>query len=81
MSTNKVASKSRNSLIAPSNIQSQDSIPFPFGLVLREYGSSGEDVSVNAVIIPRNWWAIPSEGRTNQEIHSGHFCTVEIFTC
>ena len=28
--------------------------------VLREYGSSGEDVSVNAVIIPRNWVAIPS---------------------
>ena len=30
---------------------------------LREYGSSGEDVSVNTVI-PRNWGAIPSEGRT-----------------
>ena len=30
---------------------------------LREYGSSGEDVPVNAVINPRNWWAIPSEGR------------------
>ena len=27
-------------------------------LKLREYGSSGEDVSVNAVIIPKNWWAM-----------------------
>ena len=35
--------------------------------VLREYGSSGEDVSVNAVIIPRNWWAIPSEGQSPEE--------------
>ena len=34
---------------------------------LREYGSSGEDVSVNAVIIPKNWWAIPSEGRSPEE--------------
>ena len=30
--------------------------------IMREYSSSGEDVSVNAVIIPRNWGAIPSEG-------------------
>ena len=36
-------------------------------LGLREYGSSGEDVSVNAVIIPKNWWAIPSEGRSPEE--------------
>ena len=35
--------------------------------VLREYGSSGEDVSVNAVIIPKNWWAIPSEGQSPEE--------------
>ena len=35
--------------------------------VMRECGSSGEDVSVNAVIIPRNWWAIPSEGRSPEE--------------
>ena len=28
---------------------------------LREYGSFGEDVSENAVIILRNWEAIPSE--------------------
>ena len=35
--------------------------------VMREYGSSGEDVSVNAVIIPKNWWAIPSEGRSPEE--------------
>ena len=27
-------------------------------LILREYGSSGEDVSVNAVIIPKNWWVL-----------------------
>ena len=35
--------------------------------VMREYGSSGEDVSVNAVIIPKNWWAILSEGRSPEE--------------
>ena len=32
-----------------------------------EYSSSGSDVSVNAVIIPKNWWAIPSEGRSPEE--------------
>ena len=36
-------------------------------LVMSKYGSSGEDVSVNAVIIPNNWWAIPSEGRSPEE--------------
>ena len=36
-------------------------------LGLREYGSSGEDVSVNAVIIPKNWWAIPFEGQSPKE--------------
>ena len=30
--------------------------------VMREYGSSGEDVSVNAVINPKNWGAIPFFG-------------------
>jgi hypothetical protein len=34
---------------------------------LRENGSSGEDVSVIAVIIPKNWLAIPSEGRSPEE--------------
>ena len=28
--------------------------------VLRDCGSSGDDVSVNVVIIPRNWGTIPS---------------------
>ena len=37
------------------------------GQVLREYGSSGEDVLVNAVIILKNWVAIPSEGRSPEE--------------
>ena len=39
--------------------------------VLREYGSSGEDVSVNAVIIPKNWVAIPSEEQSPEE---EYFC-------
>ena len=41
--------------------------------ILREYGSSGEDVSVNAVIIPKNWWAIPSEGRSPEEGYCSQF--------
>ena len=37
-----------------------------------EYSSSGSDVSVNAVIIPQNWGAIPSSGlrpRNDDRIH------------
>ena len=34
---------------------------------MRECGSSREDVLVNAVIIPRNWGAIPSERRSPEE--------------
>ena len=37
--------------------------------VLREYGSSGEDVSVNAVIIPMNWVAILSKGRSPEDVY------------
>ena len=41
--------------------------------VMREYGSSGEDVSVNAVINPKNWWAIPYEGRSPEEGYCSQF--------
>jgi hypothetical protein len=34
---------------------------------LLEFGCSGEDGSVNAVIIPRNWGAMPSDGRCLEE--------------
>ena len=36
-------------------------------IVLRECGSSGEDVLVNAVIIPRNVGTISSDGRSPEE--------------
>ena len=41
--------------------------------LMREYGSSGEDVSVIAVIIPKNWLAIPSEGQSPEE---GYFSPI-----
>ena len=34
---------------------------------MREFGSSGKDVSVNAVFIPRNWGTISSDGRRSPE--------------
>ena len=36
--------------------------------VLMEYGRSGEDVSVNAVIIPQNWRAIPLTDTASPEL-------------
>ena len=35
-----------------------------------EYSSSGSDVSVNAVIIPQNWGAIPSTNNVNTVVAS-----------
>ena len=42
--------------------------------LLRECGSSGEDVSVNAVTIPRNWGKISSDGRNPEEGIGAQFC-------
>ena len=49
------------------------------GRVLRECDSSGEDVSVNAVIIPRYWGTIPSEGSRKEVREFGHLQFMNTF--
>ena len=41
---------------------------------MRECGSSGEDVSVNAVIIPRNWGQYLPRGKTPSKGIAAQFC-------
>ena len=43
---------------------------------MREFSSSGKDVSVNVVIIPRIWGTVSSDGRRSPEegIHTGRNC-------